>query len=60
VQRLATGVTETGSSSLNKSDGTGVGVKKDENIAIAGGRFIIRGVNEGSRDAVTLKLTFNV
>lgn len=29
-------------------------------IAITGGRFLVNGVNEGSRDAVSLKLTFNV
>ena len=33
---------------------------KDENINIAGGKYLIHGVNEGSRDAVSLKLTFNV
>lgn len=33
---------------------------KDENINITGSRFLIQGVNEGSRDAVSLKLTFNV
>lgn len=33
---------------------------KDENIDINGSRFLINGVNEGSRDAVSLKLTFNV
>ncbi len=33
---------------------------KDENINITGGRYIIQGVNKGSRDAVSLKLTFNV
>lgn len=33
---------------------------KDETINITGGRYLIQGVNEGSRDAVSLKLTFNV
>lgn len=33
---------------------------KEENIAISGSRFLISGVNQGSRDAVSLKLTFNV
>lgn len=33
---------------------------KDVNINITGNRFLIHGVNEGSRDAVSLKLTFNV
>lgn len=32
----------------------------DENINIIGRRQVIRGVNEGSRDAISLKLTFNV
>ncbi len=30
------------------------------NIAISGARYVISGVNTGSRDAVSLKLTFNV
>ncbi|MDX1901475.1 MAG: outer membrane protein transport protein [Gammaproteobacteria bacterium] len=33
---------------------------KDENININGARYLVQGVNEGSRDAVSLKLTFNV
>lgn len=33
---------------------------KDENIDINGSRFLVEGVNKGSRDAVSLKLTFNV
>lgn len=33
---------------------------KNENINITGGRFSINGVNTGSRDAVSLKLTFNM
>lgn len=33
---------------------------KDENIDITGGRYLVHGVNEGSRDAVSVKLTFNV
>lgn len=33
---------------------------KDETINISGGRYLIRGVNEAARDAVSLKLTFNV
>lgn len=33
---------------------------KNENIGIAGPRFAINGVNKGSRDAVSLKLTFNI
>lgn len=32
----------------------------NENIDINGARFIIKGVNKGSRDGVSLKLTFNV
>lgn len=33
---------------------------QDENININSGRFLIQGVNKGSRDAVSLKLTFNI
>lgn len=33
---------------------------KDENINITSSRYLISGINEGSRDAVSLKLTFNV
>ncbi|MBA3660229.1 MAG: outer membrane protein transport protein [Gammaproteobacteria bacterium] len=33
---------------------------QNENIAIAGPRYIIQGVNKGSREAVSLKLTFNL
>lgn len=33
---------------------------KDENINISGNTFLINGVNDGSRNAVTLKLTFNI
>jgi long-chain fatty acid transport protein len=33
---------------------------QDENISINGGRFLVNGVNAGSRDGVSLKLTFNV
>lgn len=33
---------------------------QDEHIDIAGGRYLVNGVNEGARDAVSLKLTLNV
>lgn len=33
---------------------------KNENINIAGDRFLVNGVNKGSRDAVSVKLTFNI
>lgn len=33
---------------------------KNENINIKGNRFLIRGVNEGSRDGISVKLTLNV
>lgn len=33
---------------------------KNENIDISGGRFLVNGLNEGSRDAVSLKLTVNI
>ncbi|HSW70298.1 MAG TPA: outer membrane protein transport protein [Gammaproteobacteria bacterium] len=33
---------------------------QNENINIIGGRYFIQGVNQGSRDAVSAKLTFNI
>jgi long-subunit fatty acid transport protein len=36
------------------------GFIKDQNIETSGSRYIINGVNEGSRDAVSLKLTVNI
>jgi long-chain fatty acid transport protein len=33
---------------------------KDQSIDIAGSRYLIQGVNSGSRDSVSAKLTFNV
>lgn len=33
---------------------------KNENINVSGGRYAINGVNEGSRDSVSLKLTINM
>jgi long-subunit fatty acid transport protein len=33
---------------------------QNQNINISGSRFLINGVNKGSRDAVSLKLTFNI
>ena len=36
------------------------GFIKNQNIETSGSRFIINGVNEGSRDAVSLKLTVNI
>ncbi len=36
------------------------GFIKNQNINITGGRFLINGVNEAARDAISVKLTFNL
>lgn len=36
------------------------GFMQNQNIDITGSRYVTQGVNKGSRDAVSLKLTFNV